>query len=218
MNNKLFKFSAAILLCLIITISTFAQKNRGVEAVSLNVTIDDTVSQGSFGIGSDENGTYFHGLKLVEAQFLSTGVLSFKSGSRIVNAFYSIPIEMNSNTLPTMDSKINVNFLTFVKSGMYLQTMSVGEVRCEGLAVNIPLVGYTRTIGYRAGRGIITNTGYVKVTHPYNDTWLMESNSESSCGSFDNIARIRDAKNSGKPVDTDYGRYSMPFRLTLTRQ
>jgi len=220
MNNKLFKFSAAILLCLTITISTFAQKNRGVDAVNLNVTIDDTVSQGLFGIGSDGGGIYSHGLNLVEAQFLSTGVLSFKSGgSRAVNAFYSTPVDINSNSLPTMDSKTNVTFLTFVKSGMYLQTMTVGEVRCEGLVVSLPLGDYTRHIGYRAGRGTIANTGYVKVTHPNSDTWYMESNSEGTCGNYDNIARIRDAKNSGRPVpDTDYGRYSMPFRLTLTRQ
>ncbi|MBA3601247.1 MAG: hypothetical protein H0W45_08435, partial [Acidobacteria bacterium] len=97
--------------------------------------------------------------------------------------------------------------------------MTVGEVRCEGLVAGFPLGEYTRHIGYRAGRGTITNTGYVKVTHPYDNTWIMESNSGSACGNYDNIARIRDAKNSGKPVpDIDYGRYSMPFKLILTRQ
>jgi outer membrane lipoprotein-sorting protein len=218
MNNKLFKFSAAILLCLAVTISTFAQKNRGVDVVNLNVTIDDTVSQGLFGIGSYGGSTYFHGLNLVEAQFLSSGVLSFKSGNRFVNAFYSTPEEMTSNSLPAMDSKTNVKFITFVGS-QYLQTMAIGEVRCEGLVVSLPSADYTRQIGYRAGRGTITNTGYVKVTHPDNITWYMESNSGGTCGSYDNIARIRDAKNSGKPVpDIDYGRYTMPFKLILTRQ
>ncbi|MDQ3062963.1 MAG: hypothetical protein M3R14_08905 [Acidobacteriota bacterium] len=219
MNNKLFKFSAAILLCLTVTISTFAQRNRGVDPVNLNVTIDDTVSQGLFGIGSDGGGIYSHGQNFVEAQFLSSGVLSFKSGgNRAVNAFYPTPFEMTSNSLPAMDSKTNVKFITFVGS-KYLQTMTIGEVRCEGLVVSLPSADYTRQIGYRAGRGTITNTGYVKVTHLYNDTWYMESNSEGTCGSYDNIARIRDAKNSGRPVpDIDYGRYSMPFRLILTRQ
>ena len=219
MNNKLFKFSAAILLCLTVTISTFAQRNRGVDPVNLNVTIDDTVSQGLFGIGSDGGGIYSHGQNFVEAQFLSSGVLSFKSGgNRAVNAFYSTPVEMSSNSLPAMDSKTNVKFITFVGSS-YLQTMTVGGVRCEGLVVSFPLGDYTRYIGYRAGGGTITNTGYVKVSHPDINTWYMESNSGGTCGSYDNIARIRDAKNSGRPVpDIDYGRYSMPFRLILTRQ
>ena len=217
MNNKLFKIFAVTTLCLTVSIGTFAQRNRGVSPVNLNVTIDDNVSQGLFGIGSD-GGTYFHGQNLVEAQFLSSGVLSFKSGNRAVNAFYSTPVEMSSNFLPAMDSKTNVKFMTFVGS-LYLQTMTVGEVRCEGLVVSLPLGDYTRYIGYRAGRGTITNTGYVKVTHPDITTWYMESNSVGTCGSYENIARIRDAKNSGRPVpDTDYGRYSMPFKLTLTRQ
>ncbi|MBA3601491.1 MAG: hypothetical protein H0W45_09690, partial [Acidobacteria bacterium] len=90
MNNKLFKIFALIMLCLSISIGTFAQRDKGVTPVNLNITIDDSVSQGLFGIGSD-GGIYSHGgLDLVEAQFLSTGVLSFKSGNRLVNAFYSM--------------------------------------------------------------------------------------------------------------------------------
>ncbi|HEX8289192.1 MAG TPA: hypothetical protein VF556_14420 [Pyrinomonadaceae bacterium] len=225
MYNKVFKFLALITLCLSLSINILAQRNKGVDPVNLTVSIDDLVSQNLYGIGSDGIGSYVHGENLVEAQFLSSGVLSFKSGNRFVNAYYSNSFGSNSlgdslttQTLPSSDSNFNVKFITFVGS-KYLQTMAVNESRCEGLVVSFPLGDYTRQIGYRAGRGDLTTTGYVKVTHPDINTWIMESNSGGSCSSNDSIARVRMAKTSGKTApDIDYGRYNMPFRLVLTRK
>jgi hypothetical protein len=226
MNNKLFKFSAAIMFCFSLTIFTFAQNNRSLP-VYLNVQIDDSASLAS-GIRSDGNGTYINGQSAVSAQFGQYGYFTFLSGDRIVNAIYPPP-ELpgtgdGTTPLPvSFDDRKNVQITTFVTSA-HLQNMAVNAPpRCEGLAVNINMgdaAATKRTIGYRAGRGTLTNTGYVKITHPDSNTWIIESDTQGTCNSlFENIARIRDSKNKGRTVpDTDYGRYSMPFRLILTRQ
>jgi hypothetical protein len=195
-----------------------AQNNKAVTPVNLSVTIDDSVNQsGSVGIGSDLGGAYVNGQQSVAAQFLSTGVFSFKSGTRTVNAYYGLPIDPVTQPLPASDSDTGVQILTFVKS-TYLQTMAIGEQRCEAIAVNFDLGSMTRTIGYRAGRGTISNTGPSLVSHGDNDTWIIQSDSGSVCSSYDSVARVRDAPKTGKPGDIEHGRYFMPFRLVLTRQ
>jgi hypothetical protein len=147
------------------------------------------------------------------------------SGTRVVNAVYSTPVEIGAILPVSMDSSANVNIKTFV-TALKFQDMAVGQSQCVGAGVNISFndaAQTVRTIGYRGGRGTITNTAYVHVTHPNTNTWILEPTPQTNCGgadnSLDNIARIRDAKTKGKTVpDTDYGRYYMPFRLTLTRQ
>jgi hypothetical protein len=209
-------FILVILVCLSMAVS--GQKNKGVTPVNLSVTIDDSVNQsGSVGIGSDLGGAYINGQQSVVAEFLSTGVFSFKSGVRTVNAYYGLPIDPVSQPLPASDSDTGVQILTFVKS-TYLQTMTIGEQRCEAIAVNFDLSSAIRTIGYRAGRGTISNTGPSLVSHPDNDTWTIQSDSGSVCSAFDSNARVRDAPKTGKPGDTEHGRYFMPFKLVLTRQ
>ena len=186
--------------------------------VYLDVVIDDTVSLGSFGFGSDGRGTYFNGTDGVTASFLSSGVLSFKTGTRPATAYHSTAWAI-APFLNTLDGSTtgNAYFLTFVKSELYLQTMAVGSFRCEGLIGSIPIsADYTRHVGYRAGRGTITNLGYIRVTHPDANTWIMDSNS-GACGANDNIARINDAKTKGKANDIFHERYYMPLRLVLTR-
>lgn len=211
-----------------LTVFTFAQKKTSVPPVYLNVTIDDGVSQSLYGIGSDGGGVYSHGTDSVEAQFLSTGVLDFKSsaGIRKINAFYSTSLgdSQTALTLPASETAASFQILTFVNTPPF-QNMGIGETRCQGLGVNIFTSGNTRTIGYRAGRGTITNTGYVRAARLSNNefnkrVWTLESyTGDVPCSTYDNIARIRDAKTSGKPVpDTDYGRYNMPLKLILTEK
>jgi len=216
---------AAVAICFALSITTFAQSRNGVAPVYLNVTIDDTVSQQFYGVGSDgvSGGTYSNGQSSVVARFTEYGYLDFNSGTRVVNAYYSTPIELTSNSLPASDSKSGVLIKTHGGSN-YLQNMTVGETRCVQTSVNFNLGTYTRTIGYNAGYGTISNTSYVKVTHPDVDTWIMESASSGTCtsqdgNSYDSTARIRDHKTSGKKApDIDYGRYYMPLRLILSRQ
>ena len=111
----------------------------------------------------------------------------------------------------------NSTMLTFVKTGFFLQTMAIGETRCEGLVVGIPFsTDRTRYIGYRAGHGVLTDLAYMLVSHPDANTWEMDSQ-DSGCSGNGNIARINDAKNKGPANDITHGRYFMPFRMTLTR-
>lgn len=211
MKNKLFKIFTALMLGLSLTIFTLAQ--RSAPPVNLNVTIDDGINL-QYGIHSDGN-PYINGQNSVSAQFGQYGYFTLNSGSRVINALYP------PNPNFTQDSKPGTVITTFA-DGTFLQKMTVGAIVCKSLAVNIKLgdaAQTTRTIGYRAGRGDLSTTGYVKISHPDINTWIMESNSSGGCGSFDNTARIRDAKTKGKPSpDIDYGTYFMPLRLVLTRQ
>ena len=226
--KKLTTILAAIAICLGISINGFAQK---VAPVYLNVQIDDSIGQQSNGgIGSDNltsgTDTYVHGTQSVTAAFTQYGFFTFNSGTRFVKAYYSSPL-YDSLTLPTpTDSSQGVKITTHNNS-TYAQNMTVGQVLCMALSVNIPVVGYSRIIGYHAGHGTLTNTSYVKVTRLPNNfygkgVWTIESNSQGTCISsdgmvYDNTARIRDAKTSNKPApEIDYGRYNMPFKLTLT--
>jgi hypothetical protein len=198
-----------------------AQRNGRAPTVNLSVSIDDSATQGgSVGIGSDGNGAYVNGQQSVIAQFQPTGYFEFKSGTRSVNAFYNVPVDTGTPPLPMSDSSTNVQILSFVDS-LFLQTMAVGELRCEQMAVNINLGTYARTVGYNAGNGVISNTGKVLFTHPDNNTWIAQTDGAGNCGAFDSIARIRDTlqlKHSSLPTPIDYGRYFMPFRLVLSRQ
>ena len=71
-------------------------------------------------------------------------------------------------------------------------------------------------------------TGYVKVIRLANQNgkgvWTIESNSLGTCTApdgvvYDDTSTVADRKTSGKPSgDIIYGRYIMPFKLTLTQQ
>jgi hypothetical protein len=189
--------------------------------VNLDVVIDDLASQGLYGFGPDGGGAYINGSQGVAASFLSTGVLSFDTGNRTASAFYSSPITPDGALLAG-STTASTYFLTFVHSntGLYLQTMAVGTSRCEGLIGRFPISSkYTRNIGYRAGHGTLTDLGYMLVTHPDTNTWIMDSNSLGICGSTanDDVARIIDAQTKGPANDIPHGRYYMPLRLVLTR-
>lgn len=230
--KKLNTFLLVLAICLIVSINSFAQKST---SVYLNVEIDDNTSQQLFGIGSDGNSSYPHGQNSISAAFTQYGFFSFNSGSRIVNAYYSNSTGSNSlgdsattKTLPVKDSSASVQILTHNNS-TYAQNMIIGQVLCMALSVKVKVGDYTRTIGYHAGHGTLANTSYARVTRLPNNSngkgvWTIESNSQGTCKSsdgmvYDNIARVRDVKTSGKPApDVDYGRYNMPFKLTLTQR
>lgn len=218
---KMIKFlTVNLALSLMLVVAAVAQKPGSQPAqVNLDVVIDDLASQGLYGFGSDGGGAYVHGSQGVAASFLSTGVLSFKTGNRAATAFYSTPEEPVGALLAGSTSGSSY-FLTFVKSGQYLQTMAIGSNRCEGLVGSMPVsADYDRYVGYHAGRGTLSDLGYMLVTHPDANTWVMDSNSLGVCGStaYDNVARVNDAKTKGKANDIFHGRYYMPLRLVLTR-
>ena len=218
---KMMKFSVLSLVLLTAAIATVTAQRPGTQVpqVNLDVMIDNDVSQNTFGFSSDVNQAYDHGSQGVTASFLSTGVLDFKTGTRTASMFYSTPIEP-VGALLTGSTTGSAYFLTFVKTGQFLQTMAIGSSRCEGLVGSMAIsADYNRYVGYHAGHGTLTDLGYMLVTHPDEDTWIMDSNSAGACGSseYDNVARINDAKTKGKSNDIFHGRYYMPLRLVLTR-
>ena len=216
--NKYFSLLATCAIFLVLTSGVAAQKNKGQTPVNLSVTIVDQDGLGNlYAVRSDGLGAYVNGQDGISAQFLSTGVLDFRSGNRNVSAFYSAPVDATIYPLPASDTATGVQILTFVDS-TYLQLMPVGSWQCKPLAVNFKIDNYNRTIGYRAGRGTITSTGPTIFAHPDSDTWTVESDTGGVCSGFDNVARVRDAPSTGKPGDIDHGRYTMPMKLVLTRQ
>lgn len=211
MNTKFFRSLAALTLCLSFSIFATAQKrSNSVPAVNLNVAIDDSIT--STGIHSDGN-PYFNGQDSVTAQFSPYGYFTLNSGGRVISAFYPQPSPLSS------DSGQGVGIMTFA-DGTYLQNMTVGQSVCKGMAVNFYYndVNKTiRTIGYHAGHGDLNPTGYVRISHPDPNTWII-SNVDGSCVNND-IARVRDSQTKGKRApDVDYGLFAMPLRMILTRQ
>ena len=76
-----------------------------------------------------------------------------------------------------------------------------------------------RSSGFRYGRGILSNTSFVIVQRVDVNTWVMQPSPQAACSATflqDDVARIRDSVTvKGKTTDYDYGRYVMPFKLTL---
>ena len=222
--TKNLRLLMAVIFAVMLSLSSYGQKPGSQPQVNLDVAIDDLASQGLYGFGSDGGGIYVHGSQGVTASFGTTGILHFKTGTtgttgaRTARAYYSTPVAP-SGTLLTGSSDAPTTFMTFV-NGLYLQTMGVGTTRCEGLLASFAASSsYTRNVGYRAGRGTLTNTAYMLVTHPDVNTWIMDSNSSSACSTTDNnIANIYDSKTKGSGSDIVYGRYNMPLRLILTRR
>jgi hypothetical protein len=214
------KIFSTLALLILTAAAVSAQRNQGPAAVNLNVVIDDSVSNSHAGFGSDGAGAYAHGSQGVIAQFLSTGVLEFKTGNRTAAMHYGAPLEPVGNVLagPTIGPS---RFITIVRSGLYLQTMDIGSTRCERLVGSQPISSdRDRYVGYRAGHGTLTDLAHVLVTRVDANTWTMDSNTGGQCNSAenDNVARINDSKTKGKADTIFHGRYIMPLRLVLTRQ
>lgn len=231
--KKLTTIVATLAICFGITVNTFAQSSA---PLYLNVTIDDSVSA-TAGIQSDDPDKtdntpvpYQNGTNSVTAVFNDYGHFVFNSGAnRKVNFIYSIPLDATNSVLET-DSQYGVKARTApINSTNYvhLQNMDVGTSQCLGLGWELTtgdVTGSKREIGYHYFRGVLTNTAYVTVTRLDLITWTMEPLNRARCGgnddvTYDNAARVRDVKTAkGKTTDYQYGRYYMPFKLTLTKQ
>jgi hypothetical protein len=220
--KKLTLIFAAIAICFGFTTNTLAQKKpggSGSSAVYLNVTVDNGTTEQPNAIRSDNDlfNPYSHGSSSVSAQFTKYGFFDFNSGTRNINAYYS-PYEGQSALAPDSGTGVLIKTHSGSQEPTYLQNMPVGSSRCVQMSVTFNFGTYTRTIGYNAGNGTISNTGRVRVTHPNTDTWIIESNSGGICSQYDEIARVRDRTTARPYVDTDYGRFSMPVRIILERK
>jgi hypothetical protein len=195
--------------------------------LNLNATLEPMDGACNICPDSATTPTYFNGVDSAQAVFDDYGNFVFVSGARAVVFLYSPPLgdSLTTRTLPASDVRTQVRARTYKTSDTYtnLQGMSVGQAQCLGMGWVIgQYTDSERSVGFRYGRGVLSNTSFVVVTHPDDNTWVMEPAPQGACGTTflqDNVARVRDSVTArGKTTDYDYGRYVMPFRLTLVRQ
>jgi hypothetical protein len=193
----------------------------------LNVTIEPLAGNCRICPDDSTTPTYMTGVASVNAVFNVDGHFVFLSGSRTVEFLYSTPLgdSLTTRILPNSEEPANVRARTFNTSEPYtnLQDMLIGQQQCLGLGWFIgQFTNSERSIGFRYGRGMLTNTSFVIVQRTDLDNWVMEPAPQTMCSTTflqDNVTRIRDSETKrGKTTDYDYGRYVMPFKLTLTRQ
>lgn len=235
--KKLTTILAALAICFAITISTSAQKTT---LIPVDVVIDNTVSTSS-GVqpdGSNPDGTpipYRHAVNSVQANVNDWFV--FNSGTREVKFIYGIRLDLpiNPNQLSLEpDAQSGTTVKTFpIDSNTFIpmRSMAIGTSQCMGLGwggVAGDVAGSSRSIGYHFARGDLSNTAYVTVSRLADNNgkkvWTLESVNQANCGgnsdtTNDHAARVFDSKTvKGKTTDYHYGRYYMPFKLTLTQR
>jgi hypothetical protein len=210
-------------------------KTPSAPPVYLNVLIEelfDSTTGAAIGIRPDVTGRlYQNGLESVSASFNQYGHFVFLSGSRSITFDYSSRLLQGlgdgTATVTGSETWSDVSTRSYNTGTPYtlLQSMYVGQSQCIGVGWHMKLgdaAETTRSVGFRYGRGTLENTAYVVISHTDQNTWVMEPTPQGVCNgdaTYDSSARVRDSKTvKGKTVDTDYGRYRMPFRLILTRQ
>jgi hypothetical protein len=238
--KKLTTILAALAICFAITINAFAQRTT---PIPVNVVIDDTVSTNS-GVQSDgslnPDGTpipYRHAVNSVQANVNDWFV--FNSGTRQVKFIYGIPLDLDNPNYPLAaylepDAQSGTTVKTFpIDSNTFIpmRSMAINTSQCMGLGwggVSGDVASSSRSIGYHFARGDLSNTAYVTVTRLDDNNgkkvWTLESVNRANCGgnndiTYDHAARVFDSKTvKNKTTDYHYGRYYMPFKLTLTAQ
>lgn len=195
--------------------------------LALNVTIEPLAGNCRICPDNSATPTYSNGVASVSAVFNVDGHFVFLSGIRTVEFLYSTPLgdSLTTRVLPASEEPATVRARTFNTSEPYtnLQDMLIGQQQCLGLGWFIgQFTNSERSIGFRYGRGVLTNTSFVIVQRTDLDNWVMEPAPQTMCSTTfvqDNVTRIRDSETKrGKTTDYDYGRYLMPFKLTLSRQ
>ena len=207
------------------------QKPGTSTPVSLEVHIESTDSLFTpCAICSDGLGPYVDGQSGVTARFGKYGdlVVDFQSSAaiRTVNFTYN---PAGNNSAPLAIPVVAPKTYTFKAFEPYvnLQDMPLGMSQCVGMTWNYTNgSNITRTHGFRFNRGDLTQTAYAVFTCTSADgtgsctTWEAEPRG-SACNPPANvsIARVRDSQTvHGKTTDTDYGLFSMSYKLTLIRR
>jgi hypothetical protein len=111
---------------------------------------------------------------------------------------------------------------TLNAGGKALQNLLTGESQCIKLNWQYDIAGGWMRHGFNRGfdQSVQDDTSYAVVTRT-DDAWIVEP-ADGFCGSYpnpDSVALVfSQVSRKGKWVITEYGRYSLPFRLTLTRK
>lgn len=200
--------------------------NRSGE-LNLSVTIEPLAGTCNICPDSASTPVYSNGVDSASAVFGVNGHFVFFSGARAVRFLYSTSLgdSLTTKTLPSSEQPTAVRARTFNTTDPYtnLQDMLIGQQQCLGLGWFIgEYTNSVRSVGFRYGRGNLSDTSFVLVTRNDENTWTMEAGPQSICSSTffdDSVGRIRASVTvKGKTTDYDYGRYVMPFKLSLTRQ
>ena len=112
---------------------------------------------------------------------------------------------------------------TLNAGGKALQSLDVSESQCIRLNWQYDIPGGWMRHGFNRGfdQYAHDDTSYAVVTYDGEDTWMVEP-AAVLCGSYANPAGVAkvfsQVSRKGKSVVTEYGNYSLPFKLTLTRK
>ncbi len=105
-----------------------------------------------------------------------------------------------------------------------LQNLGLQQSQCIKLNWQYDVTGGMLRHGFNRGfdQSVQDDTSYAVVTRNDENTWLVEPTGGVECGSYNNPDSVAlvfsQVSRKGKWVVTEYGRYSLPFKLTLTGQ
>lgn len=230
MKGKLFvSFAASVVLLAAVASLTHGQKPGTSPAVALRITIEPTDSTATAcKICGDGLGEYVDGVDGVSASFTKYGWLSIafqdRTAIRTVSFDYSFPGNPPPPpVLPVVSPKITSSI-----PSTNLQDMPYGMTQCIGLGwSHTDGSNITRNHGFQFGPHV-NGSSYAIVTctaatNPDNTgpcmQWTVEPKVDGVCNAMPAVAGINDRiVVRGKAADYDRGRFSMPFKLTLTRK
>ena len=197
--------------------------------VGLNVTVEATDSAGNpCRICSDGLGTYVNGANGVSARLDSYGnlIIDFAAGNgapvRKLSFDYSTPVEPGNvpSIPPPYDSYMSTRF----HPEGNIQDMPVGAAQCmESIIIFHDGAGNHSDLysnDFHRNTGGLGDTAYVVITRTSTTTWEAEPKElAGECNSrLATIARVSSQPTSGPGSGTNYGRFYMPFKMTLVRQ
>lgn len=215
-----------------------AEKPVTNTVVPLIVTIQDYDSFGNLcRIRSDcstapapsPNCPYVNGMAGIAANLDASGnlIIGFQTGrsaDRLLYFDYGSPLSPQNHT-PISGLYAEGHLATLpINSASYtaIQNMSVGAVQCVQLGWSYTLSDAKKTQWrHNFHRELLSfdlsQTSYAVVTRTDVNTWEVEPKA-SSCNPANAVAKVFDTPSKGPFNFTDDGHYSMPFKLTLTRQ
>jgi hypothetical protein len=192
--------------------------------VGLTVTVQPTDSAGNTcRICSDGLGSYVNGVDGVSAKLDQYGnlIIAF-TPTRKLTFDYTTPVLPGNvpNIPPAYDSYMSTRF----HPEGNIQDMPVGAAQCmESIIIFHDGPGNHSTLynnDFHRNTGSLGDTAYAVITRTSTTTWEAEPKElAGECNSADaTIARVSSQPTSGPGSGTNYGRFYMPFKMTLVKQ
>jgi hypothetical protein len=178
-------------------------------------------------VTSDSVGSYVNGVAGVSAVINGIGNLIVDSNTASGTAVRTFKFNFSS---PTADntSPISPNSLQPLDGatiatriiGIPMQNMVIGTYQCVELAFGFREGTLQYTLAFITARAYpgdeVTGTSYALVTRTSADTWEVEP--VAPCLDVPTVGKLHTSTTRGKTTYTSYGKYYLPFKLTVTRQ